>query len=148
MVKKTAIAFLLLAVLTTEAVACPGCTYQRQLIENWHIKWIAINSLVPLIVVANRLDVVRFLYVLVPYVFLSFKFHSFLFWHTFGWRDSPLELFGAVAWWVWGLNLMGVALLYGISGLKFFRWNPHKALAWWQPLVYAALALILNMVLG
>ena len=106
--------FLLLAL---DASACPSCTYDRMLAEHWHIKYVLISLVVPIIVVANRLDIVRFTFVLIPYVGSSYWLHSYLFWHTF----PGNTLLAQLAWWIWGLNVVGVSLLYLISVFSFFR---------------------------
>jgi hypothetical protein len=132
--------FLLLAV---EATACPRCTYDRMLVEHWHLKYLLVSTIVPLVIVANRLDVVRFAFVLIPYVAFSYQFHSYLFWHTF-----PGDTFLAqVGWWTWGLNLVGVAMLYGISLIPFFRWKKEHALAVWQPIAYAAAMFVAQLLI-
>jgi hypothetical protein len=148
MFRKTGVWLLLFALVATDAVACPACTYERQIASCWHAKWIAVNFLVPLVIVAHRLDVVRFLYVLIPYVFLAFEFHSFLFWHTFALPNPVLQLLASVGWWIWALNLAGIALLYGASRLRFFRWKPDKGLTIWHLIAYAVVALSFNFVIA
>lgn len=123
------------------AQACPSCTYDRLLAEHWHIKYLAVSFVIPMLVVANRLDLVRFTFVLIPYVAFAFYAHNYLFWHTFP-GDT---LIAQVAWWIWGLNLFGVVLFYAISRWRYFRWKQDRGLAVWQLVAYS-LAMVLAQI--
>jgi hypothetical protein len=130
-----------------EASACPICTYERQLATYWHIKWVAINLLVPMVVAANRLDLVRLLYVLIPYVFFTFEFHSFLFWHTFSIQNPVLYFLAQMGWLILAFNGIGVALLFLVSRYPFFCWNKDQGLGRWQPIAYSLAVLCLSFVI-
>lgn len=147
-VRLCALVFWLLTVFA--ATACPVCTYNRLLAEHWHVKYFLVNLIVPLAFVANRLDIVRALYALIAYVLFSLQIHSFLLWHTFpGAAPNWLsELAGEVAGWVWGLNVIGIALLYLLSRSRFFRRDKERGLAFWQPLAYGVTMLFVNLLIG
>jgi hypothetical protein len=133
-----------LLIAALNAFACPGCTHERLLAEYWYIKYVGISLLVPLLVVSNRLDPVRFAFVLIPYVVFSYEFHYYLFWHTFP-GDAWLARIG---WMTWSFNLVGVAMLYGVSHFRFFRWHKDKGLAGWQPMAYAVAMVIAQAIIS
>jgi hypothetical protein len=104
---------------------------------------VLLSLLTPLIVVANRLDIVRFALVLMPYVAFSYKFHHYLFRYTFP-GDTWLARIG---WWTWSFNVVGVALLYAVSRCQFFRWRKDKGLARWQPILFAVAMIIGQLII-
>jgi hypothetical protein len=116
------------------ASACPSCTNDRLLAQHWHIKYLLVSLIVPMIIVANRLDLVRFAFVLIPYVAFAFQFHQYLFWHSF----PGTTLVAQLGWAVWGFNLVGAVMLYVVSRFTFFRWRKDQGLAGWQPVGYVA----------
>ena len=122
----------MLVVFAFDAAACAGCVYERELAHHWQIKYLCVSFLVPLLVCANHLDVVRLGLVLIPYVAFSYKFYYFMLVDCYAesWYEWIFQL-------VWFFNLVGVALLCTISLFPFFRRNKAIGLAFWQPIAYA-----------
>lgn len=140
---KTRLVILGFLLLALDASACPRCTYDRLLAENWYIKCAIVSFVVPLLVVANRLDVVRVAFVFIPYAALFVSFHPYMLFHVF-WKET---LLAHLASWVYGLNLVGVGLLYLVSRFSFFRWNKDKGPNPWQPIAYAAAMFLAGQIL-
>ena len=132
---------LLMLVLTgSQALACPGCEYERM--YNWWPTVAGLRLLLPVLLAANRLDGVRVFSVFFVYEWFWFYAYRYAIWYSAG--D------GLVMWWA-GANRMalesgvtGAALLFGLGRLRWFQRKPGVGLPWWQAAIYVPLALAIR----
>ncbi len=116
------------------ALACPLCAYERM--AYWWPTAVGIRLALGALVVANRLDVVRVLGVLLGYEFLWYHAYRFLIWYGDpGWH-SPFTDLCTVGLVLLQLGVFGAGLLFLLGRFSFFRRNPGLGLPWWQALLY------------
>jgi len=129
---------LLFLSLALEAMACPGCTRDRLLQSNWHVKFFVLNLVAAVGCTFNRLDAVRTMYSFIPYLTLYMWVKSWLEWYAHP-VTRPEGAYGVVFGLleaIVGLNLVGAAWLYVMGRLPFFRRDKDKGLPLWQPIAF------------
>lgn len=138
------IPILLLLASCAEAMACPGCNYERFL--TWYPQVVCLRLGVASLLAVNRLDFVRVLGVFVGYEILWYYGHIYA-----GWYAHPLggvTLIRAAATVVYLLlevGAPGAALLWLVGRSRFFRRTPEKGLPWWQAALYVPAAIAIRL---
>lgn len=142
---------LLFLCFVADALACPACGYNRMLESNWHLKFFIVNLALPVIITVNRLDPIRILFLFIPYVLFFEKMIVYGMWHNLPLFHPPgvLGVLFDILMGIINVNLIGVALLFIMGRIKYFRRNREKGLPFWQPIAYwIACALIIPAIMN
>lgn len=125
------IAFLLFWSL--EAAACPNCTYERMLQNNWYLKIWILTSVVPVVFSFNRLEAIRLLYVFPPYTWAYITLYNMLIWYGHpAVNDGLPGTLSNIGLVILNLGIPDIILLSILSRIAFFRRDKTKSLRWWQ----------------
>ncbi|MCB9913500.1 MAG: hypothetical protein H6827_10920 [Planctomycetes bacterium] len=131
-----AVIIVLLLISVAEVMACPGCTYERMLLNNWLPKMIALKVSAAVLITGWRLDPIRVLYTFVGYSFAYDFLYRYAIWFSFP-GGNPFIVGPATAGLiVLAVGALDVGVLFLLSRLNFYRRKKELGLAWWHSAAY------------
>jgi hypothetical protein len=133
-----ALIFAVLLVSAGEALACPGCTYERMLLSNWLPKLIAVKVTAAVLITAWRLDPIRVLYTFLGYTFVYGYLYRYAIWFSFPGGDPIVVALGTVGLIMLAIGALDAGVLWFLGRLKFYRRKQDLGLAWWHQATYLA----------
>jgi hypothetical protein len=135
------ISFLLIG--CAEAMACPGCSYERMAV--WYPTVVCIRLAVVPFLVVNRLDFVRVLGVFVGYEVFWYYAYRYALWFAHpAVGDGFVQAAAEFVFFLLHTGVLGAGLLFLLGRLRYFRGTSDRGLPWWQALIYMPLAIVIQ----
>lgn len=121
-----------------EAMACPGCEYERMLLSNWLPKVIALKVAAAVIITFRRLDPVRVCYTFLGYMFIYDCLYRYAIWFSFPGGNPVIVVFATAGLIALVIGALDIGVLFLLGRLKFYRKKKEVGLVWWHLLIYLA----------
>ena len=134
----------MLAMVASDALACPVCTYER-VMPGW-VLFAAFRFLVVIIVMFAVLDAVRVVEAFIVYEIIYFYAWRYAVWYSHpAVTDGPMEILYSSALFLLSAGVPAALLAYGLGRLKWFRKEPDRGVSWKRAILVVPAMFLLSL---